>query len=639
MKKRLLLIVASLLLSVTMFAQDFHWAGFDYHAFTQHMNVIGKAYFDGELQNNPNVEVATFVNGELRGTKYLKQVIADEYYIWGACYFNNVGETFTFKAYDHANNVEYDLCDVELVGRTDGYGSTTDPVIMNFTKTDPFGPDYPWVPSTSYSGNGMSLMAQIRIDGEPVDRNSWEVGAFCNGECRGDVTPLLDMTAQSLGYLASMTINGNDGDVINFYLYDTQAGEVFQGECPTTVVMENDGFIGQDIFNDLFVLNFLSSPFWTLDIEAYTEDGGWYLISSPLDGAAVVEEIQGMTTNNYDLFYFDQIQALEWVNYKDDENHTNVNPGFDLESGKGYLYANSSDVRLVFAGDPYEGDGSVQITNAGSNYRSAGWNLIGNPLGVTAKFETARDFYVMSDENGRTELIPAERDEIQALEGVFVFTSQSSESVKFEPADNNKADKSAERIVLNLSRGNGRVIDRVMVRMDESDMLPKYMMDETHAHVCIPQNGTEYAVVNGTDAEMFTVKFKADRLGSFTISANVEGVDLDYLHLIDYISGVDVDMLLEGSYTFIGSPSDMANRFMLRFSESGYSSVDEIFAYQNGSDIIVNGDGTLEVYDMMGRFIGSYVINGSENIQAMPMGVYIFRLVGETVKTQKIVVR
>ena len=66
---------------------------------------------------------------------------------------------------------------------------------------------------------------------------------------------------------------------------------------------------------------------------------------------------------------------------------------------------------------------------------------------------------------------------------------------------------------------------------------------------------------------------------------------------------------------------------------------DDIFAYQNGSDIVVNGEGTLQIYDVMGRFVGSYDINGVETIWALPMGVYIFRMTGETVKTQKIVVR
>ena len=93
MKRKLLLIVASVLLSGTMFAQDFHWTGFDFHDFQHHMNIIGRAYLDGELQNNPNVEIATFVNGELRGTKFLVEpypnALPGEYYVWNACYYDN----------------------------------------------------------------------------------------------------------------------------------------------------------------------------------------------------------------------------------------------------------------------------------------------------------------------------------------------------------------------------------------------------------------------------------------------------------------------------------------------------------------------------------------------------------------------
>ena len=620
---------------------DFHWAEPDAGAFDCRNRITGEVKIDGVLQQSDNIELAAFVGDEVRGVVRLMEaapsVFPDHYYAFLTVFFNTVGETVTLKAYDHATGTEYDNCLQEFVITEDEYdfGGFGIDYYLEFETLPPFGPDYPWVPSTSYSGNGMSLMAQIQIDGVPVDRDSWEVGAFCNGECRGDVTPLLDMTAQSLGYLASMTINGNDGDVINFYLYDTQAGQVFQGECPTTVVMENDGFIGQDIFNDLFVLNFLSTPFWTMDIEAYTTNGGWYLITTPLTGVAPTN-VTNMLSNSYDLYYFDQEMDLEWVNYKPGTG--NVNPGFDLEPGKGYLYANSENVQLVFAGTPYEGDGTVEIFNV-EGHRSAGWNLIGNPFTVDAILDTDRNFYVMNTENGREDLILATRDEIHAMEGIFVYTEEEEDEVTFIPANTGKSDKNNARLVLNVSRGDGNAIDRVIVRMDEGEMLPKYMMDETHAHMSIPMDGDEYAVVNGVDAEMFPVNFKADRMGTYTISIDIEGVDVDYLHLIDNIDGVDVDMLVEGSYTFVGVPDDMVSRFVLRFNATGYDNVDEIFAYQNGSDIIVDGNGTLEVYDVMGRFVSSQAINGVETIQALPMGVYIFRMVGDTVRTQKIVVR
>ena len=67
----------------------------------------------------------------------------------------------------------------------------------------------------------------------------------------------------------------------------------------------------------------------------------------------------------------------------------------------------------------------------------------------------------------------------------------------------------------------------------------------------------------------------------------------------------------------------------------------DTFIYQNDDQLIVTGEGTLQVYDVMGRFVASYEVNGTKIISASQFAnaVYIFRMVGENVKTQKIVVR
>ena len=73
------------------------------------------------------------------------------------------------------------------------------------------------------------------------------------------------------------------------------------------------------------------------------------------------------------------------------------------------------------------------------------------------------------------------------------------------------------------------------------------------------------------------------------------------------------------------------------FKNSEFSDGTEIFAYQNGNDIVVNGEGELQVFDMMGRMVMNQHINGVQTI-AKPnqTGVYIFKL---NAMTQKIVVR
>ena len=63
---------------------------------------------------------------------------------------------------------------------------------------------------------------------------------------------------------------------------------------------------------------------------------------------------------------------------------------------------------------------------------------------------------------------------------------------------------------------------------------------------------------------------------------------------------------------------------------------DGTFAYQDGADIIVTGDGTLQVFDVMGRLVMTKRVNGVETINLGLNGVYILKMNG---MTQKIVVR
>jgi hypothetical protein len=65
------------------------------------------------------------------------------------------------------------------------------------------------------------------------------------------------------------------------------------------------------------------------------------------------------------------------------------------------------------------------------------------------------------------------------------------------------------------------------------------------------------------------------------------------------------------------------------------------FAFINNGNIIVNGEGTLQVIDMMGRVIESREVipHSAFKIPHSP-GVYVLRLInGDDVKTQKIILK
>ena len=187
---------------------------------------------------------------------------------------------------------------------------------------------------------------------------------------------------------------------------------------------------------------------------------------------------------------------------------------------------------------------------------------------------------------------------------------------------------------------NSNYDDATYAVFDEGDGLPKI----NHRNADIPmvyinQDAENYAIAMiNDDVKSFDLNFKAMKTGQYTLSCEKDG-DFSYLHVIDKLAGRDIDMLLDEKYTFIGSPCDTDARFVVRLSYNGGAGENDEFAYQNGDDIVVCGEGELQVYDVLGRFVTSKRINGVETINLDATGVYILRLIGEEIHTQKMVVR
>ena len=165
-----------------------------------------------------------------------------------------------------------------------------------------------------------------------------------------------------------------------------------------------------------------------------------------------------------------------------------------------------------------------------------------------------------------------------------------------------------------------------------------------HAKLYIPQGHEDYAIAFSDKRGVMPINFEPTKDGEYTITVNPEGVEMSYLHLIDNMTGTDVDLLVEPSYTFEGHISDYTSRFKLVFSAR--KSIEEIgdnepFAFIHDGEIIIEGDGIVQVIDMLGRIIvqrrdGACTVSTKE----MTPGVYVLRLTdGENVRTQKIVIQ
>ena len=331
-----------------------------------------------------------------------------------------------------------------------------------------------------------------------------------------------------------------------------------------------------------------------------------------------------MVSGTYDLYRFNPTADLEWENYKNTE-HSDFTT---LEVGRGYLYANGNNggIQLSFTGTPAS---TGEVTAA---YK--GWNLVGNPLGTAATVD--RDYYRMNNtHDGIMTTISSSNTSVAVMEGIFVQTTQASETVTFTAASKGARSNDTESVTLNVMR-NDNVIDRAIVRFNNDRKLGKITLFDDDTKIYIPQNDGDYAIVSSNGQGTMPVNFKAKEMGMYTISVETEGIDLSYLHLIDRLTGEDVNLLLDSKYSFIASNSDMESRFILSFNENGINANGNVtFAFQNGNEIIVNGEGELQVFDVMGRMVSNAIVNGVEAI-ALPQGVYIFRL-NENI--QKIVVR
>ena len=380
------------------------------------------------------------------------------------------------------------------------------------------------------------------------------------------------------------------------------------------------------------IATFTTGEFYVKHITGYgTGTGNYYLIALPIDGGENGVDpttIGGMTTDAFDLYYFDEEadeDGNEWINY---------NPNtFNLMTGKGYLYASQENTTLIFTGTPIEST-TYEVTLAmteGAEF--SGWNLVGNPFTEIAYLEDGFEFYTM---NGTGTLLePATNNTIDPMEGIFVTTDENEKTLTFtteEPAKRST-------VILNLNDNHG-LIDRAIVRFSESRQLPKFQLNPNSTKLYIPMDNQDYAVVRSEEVGEMPVNFKAENDGNYTISVSADNVEFAYLHLIDNLTGADIDLLETPSYSFDAKTTDYESRFKLVFATGNNS--DTFAFFSNGSFVINNeGNAILQVIDVMGRIVKCESINGCANVNVNgASGVYMLRLVnGDNVKIQKVVVK
>lgn len=368
---------------------------------------------------------------------------------------------------------------------------------------------------------------------------------------------------------------------------------------------------------------------------------GWYAISSPVNNVAIADFAKG----THNVYSYDE-PTHYWHEYNSSLGEI---AAFDhLANGRGYLYR-STEANIEFAGDVNIANATYTLSYTYAAGNLAGFHLIGNPYthniykGDNAAINSGylTDGLYTLNVNGGWEAGTDNSTVIAPGCAVLVQTTEAGEGQTLTITNTDhqgpQAKYANDQIMFTVE--NTEYTDNTYVLFKKGQGLNKI----EHRNAEIPMlyvisEGENYAIADMPDnTDVINLGFEAKTMGQYTISLKAEG-QYSYMHLVDKLTGNDIDMLVEDSYTFVGTPNDRNDRFVLRlnYNAAGIDSESDIFAYQSGNDIMVSGEGELQVFDVTGRKVMATTINGVETINGMNRGVYIFRL---NEKTQKIVVR
>lgn len=617
MKKTALLLIQLVIAGI---ARANHWEP-NSSQFSSYMTVTSVVQIDGVEQTTTQLELGSFCNGEVRGSKYA-QAAPNGRYIFRLPCWGNAGDVFTFKLYDAEHDLELDnlTCELTLVYDGNGYGGASNPYVISF--------------NTSTIHNTTT--------GDWSDPNTWGgtvPGPEATVELGADLT---------IGDGLPATITVANLTIPSAYTLTIEAGStlIVTGDLVNT---DETGLIiedGAQLINTSADVKATAKK----NVTSYNAKAtdGWYTIASPVDKMTIAGS--SFLTETYDLYRYveSNMQQNEWENYRAHTSEFTI-----FENGRGYLYANSNSFSPEFVGTLNNAAVTYALTCTNRPDDLDGFNLIGNPFphniykgagGAIDNANLASGFYTLTN-SGAWETHTFE-DAILPEQGILVKTTQAGNLTITKTNAASTAESSAKniagRIRLNVEGTTGE--DRAFVYFSEGTGLQKMPnFSETAPSLYVHNNG-DFAITHAsTDCESLDLMFKNNQSGSFTLGVDIQNLRFSYLHLIDRIAGTDTDLLQTPEYGFSATGNEYAARFQLVFKvmTGVEETVEEApFAFVSGGQIIMNVTGNLQIVDMTGRVVFADKISGNVSTVGMTPGVYVLRLAdGNSVKVQKIIIK
>ena len=603
-----------------------HWTPVDEGLYSGSTTIIAVVSIDGVEQTSTQIELAVFSGDECRGTAMTGEFSITHRYIAQVNVYGENGHTLTFKAYNHATDQELVLDSEVIVTFTeDGSGTLFAPMELNFV-----------VSSSSTIHNTTS--------GSWNDPNSW-----------GGTVP----TASATVAIDVDCVVDVDVEVANLSISDGATLTIQSGNTLTvTGDLTNTTVTGLVIEDGAQVINESTDVKATCQkgITSYDtkSDGGWYTMASPVDEMAIAGS--DFLTPAYDLYRYNENpeSGLEWENYKDNSNVDFTT----FENGRGYLYANSNTFSPTFVGTLNAASVARTLTCSESPDGLSGFNLIGNPFphaiykgegGAIDNANLASGFLTLNDEGAWH--VNTYEDAIMPGQGILVKTTANTnltivKSNTEATAESNGAKNTIGRIGITVTGGNGE--DRAFVYFGQGIGLNKMrgFTDQTPI-LWVRDNNTDYAIAHVDNTyESLDLFFHNKTTGEYRLSVSTKDVAFGLLQLVDNITGEVIDLKQHPNYGFHANGNEMDGRFKLIFRvTTGVEEMteNEPFAFISNGQLIINGEGTLQIIDALGR--QCYAKELSTSNFKLPTanflsGIYVLRLInGNETRIQKIVIK
>ena len=338
----------------------------------------------------------------------------------------------------------------------------------------------------------------------------------------------------------------------------------------------------------------------------------------------------------------------------------NLNGGFDMvdsfsysgtelsnfettfQQGVGYLASYESETTATFKGTLNHENSYTFNVSYNSDKDLANFHLLGNPFsfdmnwGKVSTSNMINGYAVVNNEGGYNY---ATSGEIKVGDGFFVKATSANPSIYYNTRSRNDKKETSLNVIATSKGGK----DNVIVRLDEEqEGFPKIEnLNKDIALVYVLDNEVPYGIYNySEDVQEVELFFKVAHIGEYNIHIEPNG-EFEYITLVDKANGSETNMMTS-SYSFTATLKENGNRFSLKFATGKGADGQENFVYQSGSELIINGEGHLQIIDLMGRMVYSDEVtddNSRIDMSSFNKGAYIIRMINEEcVKTQKITV-